>query len=119
MRLFSNAVVRTFAPRAASSAPALSTPDSNTPASIASDPSESNTDKAPAPTSAPTFDLTQAAPDAILVDGETIVAIGTRAELLDIAAAESSTTAALASAGGVGATTVIPGLEIDEIDCGG
>ena len=114
MRLFSNAVVRTFAPQAASSAP-----DSNTPVSIASDRSESNTDKVPDPTSTPTFDLTQAAPDAILVDGETIVAIGTRAELLDIAAAESSTTAALASAGGVGATTVIPGLEIDEIDCSG
>ena len=87
MRLFSNAVVRTFAPQAAS----------NTPASTASDPS-------------------RPAPDAILVDGETIVAVGTRAELLDIAAAQSSTTAALASAGGVGATTVIPGLEIDEID---
>ncbi|MDN6604465.1 amidohydrolase, partial [Brevibacterium sp.] len=53
------------------------------------------------------------------VDGETIVAVGTRAELLDIAASESSTTAALASAGGIGATTVIPGLEIEEIDCAG
>src|SRR5699024_687626 len=41
------------------------------------------------------------------------------AELLDIAAAESSTTAALASAGGVGATAVIPGLEIEENDCDG
>lgn len=108
MRLFSNAVVRTFAPQAAS----------NTPDSTASDPSASNADTpAAAPTS--TVDLTQPAPDAILVDGETIVAVGTRAELLDIAAAQSSTTAALASAGGVGATTVIPGLEIDEIDCGG
>ena len=108
MRLFSNAVVRTFAPQAAS----------NTPDSTASDPSASNADTpAAAPTS--TVDLTQPAPDAILVDGETIVAIGTRAELLDIAAAESSTTGALASAGGVGATTVIPGLEIDEIDCNG
>ena len=108
MRLFSNAVVRTFAPQAAS----------NTPDSTASDPSASNADT---PTAAPTstVDLTQPAPDAILVDGETIVAVGTRAELLDIAAAQSSTTAALASAGGVGATTVIPGLEIDEIDCGG
>ena len=108
MRLFSNAVVRTFAPQAAS----------NTPASTASDPSASNSDTpAAAPTS--TVDFMQPAPDAILVDGETIVAVGTRAELLDIAAAQSSTTAALASAGGVGATTVIPGLEIDEIDCGG
>ncbi|WP_082819250.1 amidohydrolase [Brevibacterium linens] len=108
MRLFSNAVVRTFAPQAASS----------TPASTASDPSASNSDTpAAAPTS--TVDFMQPAPDAILVDGETIVAVGTRAELLDIAAAQSSTTAALASAGGVGATTVIPGLEIDEIDCGG
>ena len=108
MRLFSNAVVRTFAPQAAS----------NTPDSIASDPSASNSDTpAAAPTS--TVDFMQPAPDAILVDGETIVAVGTRAELLDIAAAQSSTTAALASAGGVGATTVIPGLEIDEIDCGG
>ena len=108
MRLFSNAVVRTFAPQAAS----------NTPASTASDPSASNSDTpAAAPTS--TVDFMQPAPDAILVDGETIVAVGTRAELLDIAAAQSSTTAALASAGGVGATTVIPGLEIDEIDCNG
>ncbi|WP_423058034.1 amidohydrolase [Brevibacterium linens] len=108
MRLFSNAVVRTFAPQAAS----------NTPASTASDPSASNSDTpAAAPTS--TVDFMQPAPDAILVDGETIVAVGTRAELLDIAAAQSSTTAALAPAGGVGATTVIPGLEIDEIDCGG
>lgn len=108
MRLFSNAVVRTFAPQAAS----------NTPASTASDPSASNSDTpAAAPTS--TADFMQPVPDAILVDGETIVAVGTRAELLDIAAAQSSTTAALASAGGVGATTVIPGLEIDEIDCGG
>ncbi|WP_167193634.1 amidohydrolase [Brevibacterium pigmentatum] len=108
MRLFSNAVVRTFAPQAAS----------NTPVSTASDPSASNSDTpAAAPTS--TVDFMQPAPDAILVDGETIVAVGTRAELLDIAAAQSSTTAALASAGGVGATTVIPGLEIDEIDCGG
>ncbi|MGJ5725632.1 amidohydrolase [Brevibacterium sp. H602] len=118
MRLFSNAVVRTFAPQAASSAP-----DSNTPASIASDPIGSNAETAPetAPDSdpSPTSDPSRPAPDAILVDGETIVAVGTRAELLDIAAARSSTTAALASAGGVGATTVIPGLEIDEIDCGG
>ena len=118
MRLFSNAVVRTFAPQAASSAP-----DSNTPASIASDPIGSNAEAAPetAPDSdpSPTSDPSRPAPDAILVDGETIVAVGTRAELLDIAAAESSTTAALASAGGVGATTVIPGLEIDEIDCNG
>ena len=118
MRLFSNAVVRTFAPQAASSAP-----DSNTPASIASDPIGSNAEAAPetAPDSdpSPTSDPSRPAPDAILVDGETIVAVGTRAELLDIAAAQSSTTAALASAGGVGATTVIPGLEIDEIDCGG
>ncbi|WP_152345777.1 amidohydrolase [Brevibacterium sp. CFH 10365] len=105
MRLFSNAVVRTFAPRTAS----------NTPASTASDRSATNADT---PVAA-TFDLTRPAPDAILVDGETIVAVGTRAELLDIAAAQSSTTAALASAGGVGATTVIPGLEIDEIDCSG
>ncbi|SDR74111.1 hypothetical protein SAMN04489752_0115 [Brevibacterium siliguriense] len=104
MRLFSNAVVRTFAPRAAS----------NTPASNTSDPSTSNSD-----TSAESVDLTRPAPDAILVDGETIVAVGTRAELLDIAAAQSSTTVALASAGGVGATTVIPGLEIDEVDCSG
>ncbi|WP_210604322.1 amidohydrolase [Brevibacterium oceani] len=89
MRLFSNAVVRSFAP---------SSPESDT----ATLPTDSDT-----------------APDAILVDGETIVAIGSRAELLDIAAAESSTTAALASAGGVGATTVIPGFEIEEIDCGG
>ena len=85
MRLFSNAVVRTFAPQAAS----------NTPDSTASDLSASNADTpAAAPTS--TVDLTQPAPDAILVDGETIVAVGTRAELLYIAAAQSSTTAALA-----------------------
>ena len=71
MRLFSNAVVRTFAPQAAS----------NTPASTASDPSASNSDTpAAAPTS--TVDFMQPAPDAILVDGETIVAVGTRAELL-------------------------------------
>ncbi|MBM6590662.1 amidohydrolase [Brevibacterium sp. RIT 803] len=82
MRLFSNAVVRSFAPAA---------PD----------------------------DTSAVAPDSILVEGETIVAVGTRAELLDIAASESSTTAALASAGGIGATTVIPGLEIEEIDCAG
>ncbi len=88
MRLFSNAIVRTFAPSA----------DSDTPGFL---------------------DTATPPPDAILVDGETIAAVGTRAELLDIAAAESSTTAALASAGGVGATTVIPGLEIEEIDCGG
>lgn len=89
MRLFSNAVVRTFAP------------------------SSSGSDAA---TLAAATDM---APDSILVDGETIVAVGTRAELLDIAAQESSTTAALASAGGIGATTVIPGLEIEEIDCAG
>ncbi|MDN6747710.1 MAG: hypothetical protein L0L93_12045, partial [Brevibacterium sp.] len=94
MRLFSNAVVRTFAP-----------------SSSGSDAATSN-----AATSAAVSD---AAPDSILVDGETIVAVGTRAELLDIAASESSTTAALASAGGIGATTVIPGLEIEEIDCAG
>lgn len=47
------------------------------------------------------------------------MAVGTRSELLDIAASESSMTAALASAGGIGATTVIPGLEIEEIDCAG
>ena len=88
MRLFSNAVVRTFAP-----------------------PADSDTPEFCDPATPP--------PDAILVDGETIVAVGTRAELLDIAAAESSTTAALASAGGVGATAVIPGLEIEEIDCDG
>jgi predicted amidohydrolase YtcJ len=88
MRLFSNAVVRTFAP-----------------------PVDSDTPEFCDPATPP--------PDAILVDGETIVAVGTRAELLDIAAAESSTTAALASAGGVGATAVIPGLEIEEIDCDG
>ena len=35
----------------------------------------------------------------------------------DITAAEYL--AALASAGGIGATTVIPGLEIEEIDCAG
>ncbi|SMX86547.1 amidohydrolase [Brevibacterium antiquum] len=93
MRLFSNAVVRTFAP------------------SSGSDAATSN-----AATSAAVSDT---APDSILVDGEKIVAVGTRAELLDIAAAESSTTAALASAGGIGATTVIPGLEIEEIDCAG
>ncbi|WP_186293111.1 amidohydrolase [Brevibacterium aurantiacum] len=82
MRLFSNAVVRSFAPAAPDATSAV-------------------------------------APDSILVDGETIVAVGTRVELLDIAASESSTTAALASAGGIGATTVIPGLEIEEIDCAG
>lgn len=96
MRLFSNAVVRSFAP---------SFPDSDT--------SSSETDTTTIAAG------TDTAPDSLLVDGETIVAIGTRAELLDIAASESSTTAALASAGGIGATTVIPGLEIDEIDCGG
>ena len=85
MRLFSNAVVRTFSPTSAA-------PDATAPG---------------------------AAPDSILVDGETIVAVGARAELLDIAASQSSTTAALASAGGIGATSVIPGLAIEEIDCGG
>ena len=89
MRLFSNAVVRTFAPSSPGSDAATLTAAADT------------------------------APDSILVDGETIVAVGTRAELLDIAAQESSTTAALASAGGIGATTVIPGLEIEEIDCAG
>lgn len=89
MRLFSNAVVRTF-----------------TPSSSGSD-------------AATLAAATDTAPDSILVDGETIVAVGTRAELLDIAASESSTTAALASAGGIGATTVIPGLEFEEIDCAG
>lgn len=82
MRLFSNAVVRSFDPAAPDTTSAV-------------------------------------APDSILVNGEKIVAVGTRAELLDIAATESSTTAALASAGGIGATTVIPGLEIEEIDCAG
>ncbi|WP_219922076.1 amidohydrolase [Brevibacterium oceani] len=108
MRLFSNAVVRTFAP----------TPD---PSASATDPSAPAADPSAPTPSTPTPDpgTSDTPPDAILVDGETIVAVGTRAELLDIAAAESSTTAALASAGGVGATAVIPGLEIDEIDCGG
>ncbi|MDN5687005.1 MAG: amidohydrolase [Brachybacterium sp.] len=97
MRLFSNAVVRTFAPSSSGSDAATLAAATDTTSAAASD----------------------AAPDSILVDGETIVAVGTRAELLDIAASESSTTAALASAGGIGATTVIPGLEIEEIDCAG
>jgi predicted amidohydrolase YtcJ len=112
MRLFSNAIVRTFAP---ATAPSAAAPDPRTSATASAD-SDPGTPESPAPTQ---FDPATPAPDAILVDGETIVAVGTRAELLDIAAAESSSTAALASAGGVGATTVIPGLEIDEIDCGG
>ncbi|SDS19495.1 hypothetical protein SAMN04489751_1451 [Brevibacterium sandarakinum] len=95
MRLFSNAVVRTFAP------------------------SSSGSDAATLAAATDTVPDSVTAPDSILVNGETIVAVGTRAELLDIAASESSTTAALASAGGIGATTVIPGLEIEEIDCGG
>lgn len=106
MRLFSNAVVRSFAP--SSPAPDTEAPDTEAPGTATPE-----TDTATAAAA------TDAAPDSVLVDGETIVAIGTRAELLDIAASESSTTAALASAGGIGATTVIPGLEIDEIDCGG
>ncbi|NJC55081.1 amidohydrolase [Brevibacterium marinum] len=93
MRLFSNAVVRTFAPSSSGSDAATVTAATDTSATTV--------------------------PDAILVDGETIVAVGTRAELLDIAASESSTTAALASAGGLGATTVIPSLEIEEVDCDG
>ncbi|WP_413336697.1 amidohydrolase [Brevibacterium sp. GP-SGM9] len=101
MRLFSNAIVRTFAPAAPTSTSHPSDPESTLP-EHADDPAASDTP-----------------PEAILVDGETIVAIGTRAELLDIAAAESSTTAALASAGGVGATTVIPGPTLEEIDCQG
>ena len=101
MRLFSNAIVRTFAPAAPTSTPHPSEPESTLP-EHADDPVVSDIP-----------------PEAILVDGETIVAIGTRAELLDIAAAESSTTAALASAGGVGATTVIPGPTLEEIDCQG
>src|SRR5699024_658733 len=88
MRLFSNAVVRTFAPTVESDTPEFCDP--------ATPP-----------------------PDAILVDGETIVAVGTTAELLDIASAESSTTAALASGGVVGASAVVRGLEIEEIDCYG
>ena len=97
MRLFSNAVVRTFAPSSSGSDAATLAAATDTTSAAASD----------------------AAPDSILVDGETIIAVGTRAELLDIAASESSTTAARASAGGIGATSVIPGLEIEEIDCGG
>ena len=68
---------------------------------------------------APDDDPSATPPDAILVDGETIVAVGTRDDLLDIAAAQTSSTAALASAGGVGATAVIPGAAVEEIDCGG
>ncbi len=78
MRLFSNAVVRPFAP---SSGPV--------------------------------------APDSILVDEGKILAVGVRSELLDLVASTSAVTAARASAGGVGATSVTPGARIEEIDCGG
>ncbi|WP_453984983.1 amidohydrolase [Brevibacterium casei] len=70
-------------------------------------------------TLAPAEEAPTTPPDAILVDGETIVAVGARDELLDIAAAQTSSTAALASAGGVGATSVIPGAAVEEIDCAG
>ncbi|MGO2378055.1 amidohydrolase [Brevibacterium aurantiacum] len=99
MRLFSNAVVRSFAPSSAG------------PGTAPVDAAASDAAAASA--------VTDPASDSILVDGEKIVAVGTRAELLEIAAAESSTTAALASAGGIGATAVIPGFEIEEIDCAG
>ncbi|WP_309131089.1 amidohydrolase family protein [Brevibacterium sp.] len=99
MRLFSNAVVRTFAPgEPATAAPSWANPPA---------PSESDS---------PAVRL---APDSILVDGGTIVAVGTRSELLDIAESTSATSAALASAGGIGATAVTPSARLEEIDCGG
>ena len=138
MRLFSNAVVRTFAPsseRSTGNAAAEGSLDGTTSGNAAAEGSldgttsadaddaatdgASRTDTSRADTAAADTSRTDTPPDAILIDGEMIVAVGTRAELLDIAAAESSTTAAFASAGGVGATSVIPGLEIEEIDCGG
>src|SRR5699024_3153049 len=55
-------------------------------------------------------------PRASIDEAETIVAVDTIGERRHIDAEVPSTTAALASAGGEGATAVIPGLEIEEID---
>lgn len=107
MRLFSNAVVRTFSP------------------SLGTHPQpHSATGTHPQPHSAHPYtrsspDDTAPAPDSILVEGEKIVAVGTRAQLLDIAESASARTAALASAGGIAATSVTPGAGLEEIDCGG